>query len=170
LAATENAKVCTSVRSKYFTVETTSPEEGWSTPGRKLAAGEAGAEDGDGKGSGTVRLPHLIKELRSVACPARQPRTPARCRLGGWLMGRRQRESAGLPNFLLLENVSINIICGSLVSYQQDVQQFRVDVSCPEVQTRAIVTGSGALRRSFLKRRGTQEPFMFARGPQPTNL
>jgi hypothetical protein len=170
LAATENAKVCTSVRSKYFTVETTSPEERLSTPGGGLVAGEAGAEDGDGKGSGTVRLPHLIKELRSVACPAHQPQTRAGCRLSGWRIRRRQRESAGLPNFLLLENVSINIICGSLVSYQQDVQQFRVDVSCPEVQTRAIMAGSGALRRRFLKRRGTQEPFMFAMGPQSTNF
>jgi hypothetical protein len=75
-----------------------------------------------------------------------------------------------LGNFLLPENGSINIICGSLVSDQQDVQQFRVEFLCPEVQTRAIVTGSGALRRSFLQRRGTQEPFMFGMGPQPTNL
>jgi hypothetical protein len=81
-----------------------------------------------------------------------------------------RRESVLWPNFLLPENVSVNIICGSLVSYQQDVRQFRVEVSCPEVQIHAIVTGSGALRRSFLKRRRTQEPFTFAMGLQPTNL
>ncbi len=81
-----------------------------------------------------------------------------------------RRESVLWPNFLLPENVSVNIICGSLVSYQQDVRQFRVDVSCAEVQIRAIMTGSGALRRRFLKRREAQEPFMFAMGPQSTNL
>src|ERR1700686_1484760 len=81
LAATENAKVCTSVRSKYFTVETSSPQESRSTPGREPAAGGTGAEDGDGKGSGTVRLSHLIKELRSVAWgspPSRDARVAAR--------------------------------------------------------------------------------------------
>jgi hypothetical protein len=80
------------------------------------------------------------------------------------------RESAVRPKFLLPENVSVNIICGSLVSCQQDVRQFRVDVSCPEVQIRAIMTGSGAFGRSFLKRREAQEPFMFAMGRQSTNL
>jgi hypothetical protein len=77
LAATENAKVCTSVRSKYFTVEIASPEESLSTPGREPGAGGTGAGDGDGKGCGTVRLSHLIKELRSVTVPpAGPPRTP----------------------------------------------------------------------------------------------
>jgi hypothetical protein len=80
-----------------------------------------------------------------------------------------QRESAVWPKFLLPENVSVNIICGSLVSCQQDVRQFRIDVSCPEVQIRAIMTGSGAFGRSFLKRREAQEPFLFATGPQSTN-
>ena len=32
------------------------------------------------------------------------------------------------------------------------------------------MTGSGAFGRSFLKRREAQEPFMFAMGPQSTNL
>src|ERR1035438_7447224 len=72
LAATENAKVCTSVRSKYFTVEASSPEESLSPPEGEPGAGETGAEDGDGKGSGTVCLSHLIKQLRSAACRMRR--------------------------------------------------------------------------------------------------
>jgi hypothetical protein len=41
---------------------------------------------------------------------------------------------------------------------------------CPEVQIRAIMTGSETFGRSFFKRREAQEPFMFAMGPQPQSL
>jgi hypothetical protein len=44
LAATENANVCTSVRNKYFTVETISPEPIPATGGGALAS--AGATEG----------------------------------------------------------------------------------------------------------------------------
>jgi hypothetical protein len=64
LAATENAKVCTSVRKRYFTVETTIPEE----LARRGRWGRMGAVSGPGFtalliGSGIGGQPNPIKGL-----------------------------------------------------------------------------------------------------------
>lgn len=162
-AATENAKVWTSVRSRYFDVEVNHPKRR-AGPFTEVLERTVGDTRGVDDGCRSFNVHPILSESYNALFPS------AQLLLGGFDPLVRFRKTMGhtycFHSFHFISNSSLarrkipEYYSCSLTNVGKRRSSAWVEVLCIAVETRATTTGSGALRRFLDGRRRTQEPFL----------